>query len=345
MGETRAMIPIVERLKQHYPDAELFFSSTTETGHQEAQKSLPGGADYFFLPIDFSWTARRLVKRLRPCLLILSEGDLWFHTMRAVRKRGGEVVVLSGKISEVSARRFSRFPFLAKKLFKEIDLFCTQNEEYAFRIQSLLSDRERLSVTGNLKLATPSIHLSQSETASWLKTLGIEKGDKVLTVGSTHPNEEEEIIEQLREFSDYKILLVPRHPERFPIVKKLLNRLNQKNVILVDRMGILPVCYQLSELAIVGGSFLPGIGGHNVFEPIQAKIPVLFGPHMQSQKELKTLVLDAKAGKETSLQTLGQTVKEVLQNREVLSENAAQLASIGEESLNKTWKALEKHLP
>lgn len=333
MGETKIMAPIYKRLREEYPDSPIYLSTTTTTGQAEARRSLPNADSYFLLPLDYSWVMNRLAKRLNPKLLILSESDFWVNQIQAVKMRGGKVIVLNGKISERSAYRFSKFPWFTKQLFGSIDHFCIQSPEYAARFASLCPAAP-ITITGNLKLAIPTKKLSQDEKATWQKKLGIAPGEKVITIGSTHENEEELILKHLK--TSAKILLVPRHPERFAKVKKFVEELNNPQVIVVDQMGVLTTCYQLSDLAIVGGSFIPAVGGHNIFEPIQADIPVIFGPYMDTQKELVQLILGANAG----IQTTAEKLPEALDRIAALAQNAHGLSSEGQRCLNKSWERL-----
>jgi 3-deoxy-D-manno-octulosonic-acid transferase len=218
-----------------------------------------------------------------------------------------------------------------------MDLLCAQNSEYASRISSLCPTAP-ITITGNLKLSIPTKKLNEEEKETWRKKLGIAQGEKVITIGSTHENEEALILANLK--TSAKILIVPRHPERFAKVKKFIQDLNNPQIIVVDQMGVLTTCYQLSELAIVGGSFQPGVGGHNIFEPIQAGIPVIFGPYMETQKELVQLILGAKAG----IQTPAENLTEALDQAQLLSQNVQKLAGEGEEVLDRTWKALEVNI-
>lgn len=335
MGETKIMAPIYKKLREHNPQTPIFLSTTTMTGQAEAKRSLPNADGYFLLPLDFSWIMNRLVKRLKPKLLILSESDFWMNQIRAVKKRGGKVILLNGKLSERSAKRFSHIPRFSKKLFGSMDSLCAQNTEYASRI-SALCPAAPITVTGNLKLSIPTKKLTPVEKENWRKKLGLTPSDKVITIGSTHENEEALILANLK--TTAKILLVPRHPERFAKVKKFAQ--DFPNVIVVDQMGVLTTCYQLSEVAIVGGSFQPGVGGHNIFEPIQANIPVIFGPYMETQKELVHLILNAKAGIQTPVENL----TEALDHAQLLTQNVQKLAGEGEAVLERTWKALELNL-
>ena len=334
MGETKAMTSIYQRLRQKYPQGAFFLSSTTATGHAEAKRSLTKADGYFYLPLDLSWIMKQLIRRLEPDVFILSESDFWPNLLSLLKKRGTKIFLLNGKISEKSTSRFAKLPKFTSKLFSSIDHLCLQNATYTERFTSLNIPKEKITITGNLKLSIPTPILTPEEKATWQIRFNLTPEDRVITLGSTHAGEEELLLKYL---SNTKVLVVPRHPERFATVKKLLNN---PNIILVDQMGILSICYQLSHVAIVGGSFRPDVGGHNIFEPIQAQIPVIFGPYMQSQQELASLILNAQAG----IQTTHENLPEALTAIEALAPNAQKLASIGREVEETTWKVLEGHL-
>ena len=331
VGETRAMIPIYRELKKRYPDAAFYFSSTTKTGHTEAKRSLPDADHYFFLPIDFSWTMRRLCSLLKPDLLVLSESEFWLNLMREVKKSGGKVVVLNGKISAKSAGRFAKLP--SKSLFDQLDHLLVQNTIYANRFRALDIPEEKITVTGNLKLAIPPKPLTKEEKKALRARFGLSEKTRVITVGSTHEHEEQLLVPHIP--PEYQILLVARHPERFASLKT--RYFAHPQVIVVDEMGILPSCFQISELAILGGSFIPGIGGHNIFEPVQAKIPVIFGPFMENQPDLVEMILTKEAGIQTSAETLEQAIERA----PALAQNAQKLAEKGSQVLEMTVKTLE----
>ncbi|MDN3506398.1 MAG: glycosyltransferase N-terminal domain-containing protein [Simkaniaceae bacterium] len=337
MGETSAILPIYKRLREKYPTAAFYFSSMTKTGLARAQKLYPEAAGYFYLPLDFSWVMKRLVLRLKPDILVLSEGDFWHNLIRNVKSRGGKVLLLNGKISLRSSNRFAKVPRFSKRLFKQIDHLCIQNTEYATRFRSLYIPPERISITGNLKLSIEAPKLDPKEKAKWREKFGFKETDRVITIGSTHEREEELILPQI---SGFKILLAPRHPERFAAIRKFLEKNPYPHVHLVDQMGLLNICFQLSDLAIIGGSFLPGVGGHNIFEPIQAEIPVLFGPYMETQNELVELILNANAGIQTPAENLSIALSQAFS----LTENAKLLSKHGTKIADETWKAVETNL-
>lgn len=330
VGEAKAITPIYLRLKEKYPTGAFYLSTTTKTGQEEIKRSFPEAFAHFYLPLDLSWIMKKLVNRLKPDLFVLSEGDLWLNLLTEVKRRGGKILLINGKISSRSSIRFAKVPTFSKRLLSKIDHLCLQSETHSARFASLYVPKEKMTITGNLKLSIPTRPPTEKTLAEYAKEFGIIEGDKVLTLASTHPGEEELLLPHLK---DWKVLLAPRHLERLPSLKKFQN----ENVVLVDKMGILPICFGLSKLAIIGGSFLPGVGGHNIFEPIRSQIPVLFGPYMETQQELVKLILEAKAGIQTPAESLGEQIPKAC----ALTENAETLSKGGSAALDTTWEAIQ----
>ena len=179
-------------------------------------------------------------------------------------------------------------------------------------------DPARIQIGGNLKL---DLLPTPVDKDAWRQRIG--PTDPAITLSCTHNPEEEELLSRLP-MSRLFVFLAPRHPERFEEVARLLQKKNipfvrwsrltekrggEERVVLVDAMGQLPICYALSRLAIVAGSFQPHVGGHNILEPCMYGLPVLFGPHMFSQKELAARVLAAKAGMQVTYDTLPTAVE------------------------------------
>lgn len=339
VGETRAVSSLYKELRTKFPSASFFISSITETGHAEAMRTLPGAESYFFLPLDFSFLIKRCVRKLKPDLLLLVEGEFWYNLLKETKAQGGKILLVNGKLSERSFRRLLWLKTYAKKLFSLIDSFCLQSPRFEERFLKLGVPKEKIHVTGNLKLDEKISALSENEKRELRKTLGIHEDEQVIVVGSTHGSEEQEIFQILlplwQKNPRLKLIFVPRHPERFAKVETelrahgfplmLFSRRAQKQgserLILVDAMGLLSRLYQIADLAIVGGSFVSHVGGHNIFEPIQAGIPVLFGPHMHTQQDLVTLVLEHRCGQQVKLDALAPAVEKLLLHKLSLREN------------------------
>jgi 3-deoxy-D-manno-octulosonic-acid transferase len=359
-GETRAVLPLYKQLRKSYPDHSIVISSTTETGHNEAKKILPDADAHFLLPLDFSWNMRRLCKRLKPKLLILVESDFWYQLLKAVKEQRGKIALVNGKISEKSAKRFKLFRFFAKRLFGLIDCFCVQNEHYATAFKEIGVDPAKITVTGNIKLDAAFPKLSPQEKAEWKQNLGITATDRVLVIGSTHEPEEEWLFGALdrvwEQIPELKVIIVPRHPERFAHVAKHLRqrglsviayseraqKTGLERVVLIDAMGLLNTCYQLAEVAIVGGSFASHVGGHNIFEPAAVGVPVLFGPHMHDQPDLVRLILSAHAGQQLTLPELPGALLDLLNNPEKRLETSQHGLNLSEQARGATQRTYEK---
>lgn len=315
LGEMKAVAPLVAKLKGLYPSTPFVFTTATNTGYNEAKKSYPNDA-LFFLPLDFSFIMKPLVRAIKPKYIFFTETDLWYHLLQASYNERAQNVIVSAKLSERSARNYK---WMAKKLFSYAHLICCQNQLYKDRFLALKIPESKLKVTGNLKYDTTYPKRSEEEKEAFKKELGI---GQCIVLGSTHAKEEEALLDLMPK--EITVVLVPRHPERFDEVAALLksrgvsfSRLSENRpapVILVDSMGKLLQFYEIATLAIVCGSYEP-IGGHNILEPLYYGTPVLFGPHMHTQFELVDLVLKAEAGLQVPIDSLKGTLETLLNNK------------------------------
>lgn len=366
VGETKAIIPLAKLLKVEYKDVLILISNVTETGHAEAKASLPFADYHVYLPFDFSWIIRPIIRRTAPDLVILSESDFWFNMLDEAKKRGALLVLINGKISEGSLRLFSKISFLTSALFNLLDLMCIQNEHYRQRFAQL-TDPKKLVVTGNIKLDAGYTPLTVGQRLSWKKALGIQEEDRVLVIGSTHDPEEKlfvhHLIELWKTFPRLKAILVPRHPERFNEVAVLLSKMavpfrklsdlegwgshSHEKMILIDKMGILRKCYEIADIACVGGSWTPTVGGHNILEPAWSGVPIVFGPYMHGQPELVELAAAYGCGIQVGEDQLGGTLNVLLtqdDKRESIGSLGLKLVSEMRGATNKTKKALDSLL-
>ncbi len=323
VGEVKAAAPLIEKLR----DYDLVVSTTTETGQKIAKALYPKASAHFLLPLDFSWTMRKLINRIQPSVLVLSESDLWFNLLTECKRTGARCILVNGKMSERSLNRFRLIPFFTSRLLSQLDQLCVQNKLYASRFKELGVPEDKISITGNLKFDMRPKSLTKEELSTLKARLGIQ-GQPVITFGSTHRGEEKlflPVIEQLlTTIPRIKIFLCPRHPDRAEEIKQLLSqhqltfslysdlRTAKEKIILVDQMGALKPCIELSDIAIIAGSYERGIGGHNILEPLYFATPVIFGPHMDAQQELCDLVLGKKAGIQIDHSSLYQTITELL---------------------------------
>lgn len=366
VGETKAVAAMAKLLKAELNDPYLLISSSSETGHAEAQRSIPFADAHIYLPFDFGWIIRPIVRKVSPDLVILCESDFWYNFLNEAKVQGAKVALINGKLSERSMRNFSKVPWFTRPLFGHFDLLCIQSRHYEERFLKLGLPIQKMVVTGNIKFDDPHSKLPPEQLAEWKAQFGFNDGEPILAIGSSHDPEEKlaiDVLEKLWErYPDLRVLLVPRHPERFNEVEALLQQrqvpyqrytgLNGHQrghstgakVILIDTMGLLRKCYQIADVALVCGSYTPKVGGHNIVEPNWYGVPVLFGPYMHSQPELLELVKSYGSGRQVPAEELESALDALLSHpdqRKAIGQAGVQLVNDMQGATRKTWQAIK----
>lgn len=291
-GETRAIKPLLDTLENE----NINISVITQTGYDEAKKYTK---NVRFLPFEIFlpfWIKKQKV-------LVVLEAELWYMLFLTAKIRSTPTILLNARISDKSYKSYKRFAFLYKKLFQNVDYVYAQSETDKKRLSEL--GAKNIEVLGNIKLFT---------------NIKIEYRYKkpnctVVTAGSTHEGEEELILNAWN--SKGKLIVAPRHPERFAGVRKLMDEFATKNgltfssfskeksfksdLILVDMMGELNEIYAISDLVVLGGAFAK-IGGHNAVEPASFGCKIISGPHFFNQKALFPFIENLVISKEEDLQ-------------------------------------------
>lgn len=315
VGETRAAAPLFKALSQAYPDAFLLLSHVTETGREVAMQVDEADGCIFF-PFDLSWVTRRVMRRIRPAVIILMETEIWPNFVNAAHRQGVPVVLVNGRISDRSQPRYRLAGRLLKPVLAGISSFCMQTARDGRRIRRLGADPARIAVTGNLKFDMPAPVWPELPRKELLARYALPATCRIWVAGSTHPGEEKLLGEVYRRLlarhPDLLLVLVPRRPERAcQVGEELAGQglrfllrtavdtetapLSPGEVLLVDTVGELMSFYALAELIFVGGSLVP-VGGHNILEAALLGKPVLFGPNMQNFQEIAAKIRRAEGG-------------------------------------------------
>lgn len=314
VGETLSAAPLVRRLRGRLPGVEILFSTVTVTGRDAAEKTLAAETDArFYFPFDLPGIAGKFLDRLRPDVVVILETEIWPNFLAECSKRGIPAMIVNGRISERSFRGYARFRFLFSRVLACLASITTQTEEDARRFLALGAPSAAVTATGNMKFDVAPPAAGQSPLHALLKG-DREEGTRWLVAGSTHEGEEAAV---LRAFDkarsvdrSMKLLLAPRHPERFDSVEELCRREGFETVrrtrvsrdagealpevILLDTVGELPSAYAAADIAFVGGSLVPK-GGHNILEPALYGVPTVVGPHMENFREIDEIFTDAGA--------------------------------------------------
>jgi 3-deoxy-D-manno-octulosonic-acid transferase len=313
VGEVNLLQTLLARLERDYPEWDIVISTTTRTGYALAKKRYSPRM-VFYAPLDFSWAVRQAVARMQPRLLILAELELWPNFVQAVKAAGAKVAVMNGRLSDNSFRRYSQFAWLVRPLFSQLDLVAAQTAEYADRFRQLGTPAAKVHVTGSLKFDGAVSDRENAHTQRLRLLAGIAPSDLLFLAGSTQEPEEQLALATWQALSpshpQLKLILVPRHPERFEPVAHLLqasgvawqrrSELHERNpaqpwqVLLVDAVGELGAWWGTAQVAFVGGS-LGNRGGQNMIEPAAYGAAICFGPNTWNFRDVVARFLAAEA--------------------------------------------------
>lgn len=315
VGETRAAVPLLKRLKSLYPEHLLVLSNVTETGHQIARDLREVDLCLFF-PFDLSWVVQRVLRQVHPDAVIIVETEIWPNFIHGASRAGIPVILVNGRISDRSFPRYRLARKLIAPILDQIDAFCMQTELDAERIVAMGARSERVSVTGNLKFDMQVHPVDSAERERLRGAFRLPEEAVIWVAGSTHAGEEEIVTGVYRDLvasgESLFLILVPRHPERCRPVREMLagqglgvglrSALEERpapfapgDILLVDTLGEMLTFYALADLVFVGGSLVP-VGGHNVLEASIMEKPVVFGSYMHNFKEISSLLLNEGAG-------------------------------------------------
>ncbi|MHB1512097.1 MAG: lipid IV(A) 3-deoxy-D-manno-octulosonic acid transferase [Acidiferrobacter sp.] len=314
VGETRAAAPLIRALLEHHPEIPILVTTTTLTGAAQVTMLFGDSVIHRFAPFDLPGAVARFLNATRPRVAVILETEIWPHLFMALRDRDIPVVLANVRLSERSYRRYRRVAGPIAKILAIPAVIGTQSPADSARIRALGAPPKRVHVTGNMKFElSPTAGLREAAQA-----LRLAFGARpVWVAASTHQGEEEIVLSAyavLRQgFPNLLLVLVPRHPERFESVGKLVRSramtvverssgipvTADTQVLLGDTMGELMLFFAAADCAFIGGS-LVATGGHNPIEALALGVPVVFGPHMFNFTEIAHLTLAAGAGRQVN---------------------------------------------
>jgi 3-deoxy-D-manno-octulosonic-acid transferase len=310
VGETLSLEPLVEEMHRRFPEIRFLFSTITATGQAVARQRFEsyGAGNTFYFPVDLGSIAGRVLDWIRPAMLVIIDTEIWPNVLRQSCVRGIPVVLANGRISAESFRHYRRARPLLKHVFQNYRILMMQSEEDAARIVAMGAPRDKVVVGGNIKFDRDRIGKKEPEAIERGLQADFGLGElnaPLIVAGSTHPGEEEVLLDVLRsiretsEFKQTRLLLAPRHPERFEEVAGLAARRGFKvrrrsggaghaldeEVFLLDTLGELSSAYRFATVAFVGGTLI-NHGGHSIMEPALHSKPIVIGPSMYNFRSI-----------------------------------------------------------
>lgn len=316
VGETNAARPLVDKLIETFPNHRLVISTTTKTGQELAQKIFAEKADaVVYFPFDWKFSVRRALENYRPSLVLLMETEIWPRFIHESKLSGAKVAIVNGRLSEKSFERYARFRGFMSKVLSEVDLALMQGDPDAERIRELGIDEDNIAVTGNLKFEQVAAAGEDELTEEFRTRFAVSTDKPLIIAASTHDPEERYVLESLDGELGHscRLMIVPRHPERFDAVAQLLTESSytfvrrsappsdsdrDADIILLDTIGELRSAYPLAEIVFVGGSLIPH-GGQSILEPAAEGKAIVTGPHTANFDSVVKLFLDHDAVRQT----------------------------------------------
>jgi 3-deoxy-D-manno-octulosonic-acid transferase len=312
VGETRAAEPLIAALLDRYSTHDLLLTHMTPTGRDAGGAYLekwPGRITQVYLPYDLPFAVRRFLRAFRPVVGIAMETEVWPNLLAIAREEGVPTVLVNARLSEKSLAKARRTPNLVREAARNFALALAQTAADAERMREV--GATRVEVVGNLKFDfTPSPELVEAGRR-FRAALGPRP---VLLCASTREGEEPLILDALQAIgSRARVLLVPRHPQRFDDVARLLAQRglpferrsalgdpagwksgSDPDFVLGDSMGEMALYYAAADVALIGGSLLP-LGGQNLIEACAVGTPVVVGPHTFNFEQAAADAIEAGA--------------------------------------------------
>ncbi len=314
VGEVLQLQKVVQRFQEQTAGRyRVVVTTSTDTGYDLAVKRF-ADATVTWLPLDFSWSVAAALRRVRPVMVVLMELELWPVLLTLCQRRGIQTALINARIGERSFRGYFRVRRLLRPLLQNFSVMAAQSNDYAERLIRLGADRGTVTVTGSVKFDGVPTDRSAPAVQRLKKLFAISDRQPVLIAGSTQDPEEAlavDVWQKLRDdHPDLRLVIVPRHRERFDAVAALLTDRNVpfrrrselteerpadvSDVILLDTIGELGSCWGLADVAFVGGTF-GSRGGQNMLEPAAWGAAVLFGPNTWNFQDIVMRLLEHDA--------------------------------------------------
>ncbi len=368
LGETLAVQPLALGINKRFPSLRLVFSTITNTGQYIARKRFSKFGGVFYFPFDFSFSVRRALEHVKPHMVVVLETEIWPNFVLECKRKGVKVLWANGRMSEKAHKRYMKVKGFLRPVLEMVDFFVMKSEEDAERFISVGAPPDRVAVSGNIKYDRDIVEKGiLDEIAKRLDAVFHFSAEPMLiVVGSTGPGEEEVILEAFLRVKAQpgmemaRLVLAPRHPERFDEVARLIERYGipyarrstcqegniGADVFLLDSIGELAALYRFARVVFVGGT-IGDYGGHSVIEPAVFRRPITVGPHMENWGEVvedfgkaEAMIQIGNGSREEIVKELGDVWFKLLRDKGLCEE----LGTRAEEVVNRNRGAIRATL-
>lgn len=331
VGESVSMLPLIHKILDAYPDAHVMVTTGTVTSADVMNKRLPERAFHQFIPIDNPLFTKRFIKHWRPDVVLWFESEFWPAMLSSIKRRNIPLILINGRISNKSFKRWQQFDFVCKELLNCFTLCLGQTEEDAYRLRVL--GASNAICLGNIKYSGLPLPIDEDKKKEIIAQIGKRP---LWLASSTHSDEEVKIAnihKRLKnDFPDLLTIIAQRHPPRGPEIQQQINELGLKtalrsknekisggtDIYIADTIGEMGIWYDIAKIVFIGGSLIPH-GGQNFIEPSRVRNTVLVGPYMHNFTDAvnRAKKADALIQVNDTLE-LEEQVRQLLNNKELL---------------------------
>lgn len=331
VGESISMLPLIHKILETYPDAHVMVTTGTVTSADVMNKRLPERAFHQFIPIDNPIFTTRFIKHWQPDVALWFESEFWPAMLSSIKRKNIPLILINGRISNKSFKRWQQFDFICKELLACFSLCLGQSEEDAYRLQVL--GAQNTMCLGNLKYAGLPLPIDEDKK----KEISKQIGKRTFWLASSTHNDEEvriaKVHKRLKEkFPGLLTLIAPRHPQRGREIKEEIEKLGLKaalrsanekitptiDIYIADTIGEMGLWYDLANIVFIGGSLIPH-GGQNFIEPSRMRDAVIVGPHMHNFTDAMNRAKKADAVIQvTDTVELEEIIAQLLENKDLL---------------------------
>jgi len=355
VGEVNAITPLLQRLRERFPDTPLLITTTTPTGSARVKSLFGDQVQHVYLPYDTPGAVNYFLNYFRPKIAIIMETEIWPNLFAEIGKRHIPLLIVNARLSERSMRGYRVIACLMNIAMRAVTQIAAQSHADLQRYQKLGIKPHQGQVTGNLKFDVELPTQLSEQAKQWRAAWGVRP---VWIAASTHPDEEAMVVaahKRVREqYPNALLLWAPRHPERFESVMELVtaqqwlvaNRIKHQqpnadsDVFIINTLGELLAFYACADVAFVGGSF-QAIGGHNLLEPASLGIPSVVGPHTFNFVDITQLLLDVGAVQQLAMpEELAEAILRFINDKKL----AQQCGEAGRKRIERERGALERTL-
>lgn len=374
VGETIAALSFIRQWTKREPGLQFVLSTTTSTGQKIAQKQLPENVVTIYCPIDFFICVWRVFKTINLQMLIIFEVEIWPNLIAFAARRKIRLALVNCRMSDRSARNYARHRWFFNYVFSRFSVICTQTQEDAFRIKTIIGDRPQIKVCNTMKFDQVTADCQNDNLYQLVDAVFPGSNRIIFIAASTHPGEEIIMVRALKsmiaDFPSLYLILAPRHTERTSEVEKILQNEHidyglltkllklfknnghspleaqnifgelNKRVLLVDTTGELMSLFDVSNIVFIGKSLGDNRGGHNIIEPAIFGKPIIFGRNMDNFRQVAQIFKENNAAievgdKEEFLRVFHRLLADPVE-REQLSKNSRKTVEKHRGAINKT---------